>query len=76
MGKRALKRCPFCGARAFVSRYDYDRIEDGHEWFVHCRGSIGLDGTCLMDGVYCSAATRQAAIDKWNTRAGVSDATN
>lgn len=58
-----LLPCPFCGGSVYI-----ERTIDGREWFgVVCRNTMNRGGTCAIQQL--PSASREAAIERWNTRA-------
>lgn len=50
-----VKRCPFCGKKAFVAKNEYGK------WFVLCEG-------CFAEVMDIYGKGRDGAIEQWNSR--------
>lgn len=63
-----LKPCPFCGGKVKLER-PLDLLPNSTEWWgVVCRNTINLGGSCAIQQI--PSRTKEAAIARWNMRAG------
>ncbi|UXN73408.1 Lar family restriction alleviation protein [Devosia sp. A8/3-2] len=67
-----LLPCPFCGGAVFLERPTERPLHSPPDewWGVVCRNTENLGGTCAIQ--QRPSRTKEAAIDRWNTRADVS----
>jgi Lar family restriction alleviation protein len=58
--KIKLKPCPFCGSKAQIGSFDWER---GTSWFVEC----SVENLCNVQPK-AQASSKQQAIAAWNRR--------
>lgn len=70
MEKIDLKRCPFCGAPATISRvYALGGKYKGY-YTVFCTNELGCSAAVVGDDDLDEGEAKASAIERWNRRAG------